>query len=85
MNYRDELQRTADRLRQLSPARLAPREQEFYDLLAHFTDRRVPRISPHAWGDQLSVIGADVGSSAQSELAEMLVGFRRGLDLVPGR
>lgn len=73
----NELELTADRLRQLSPGRLAPFEEAFYALLAGWTDRPVPRIGPQAWGDQLLLIGRGVAGDA--ELRE----FRRGLDLSP--
>ena len=73
----NELELTAERLRQLSPARLAPFEEAFYALLARWTDRPVPRIAARAWGDQLLVIGREV--AGDEELRE----FRRGLDLTP--
>lgn len=84
MSYHDELERTADRLRQLSGARLSGQADRFADLLAAMTERSVPRIEPYAWGDQLLVIGQDVDPERAAQLVDRLVAFRRGLDLTPG-
>lgn len=83
MNYDDELSRTADRLRQLSPARLPAHEQSFAQLLADLAGRPVPRIEPRAWGDQLLVVGRQ--APAERMDAEALRDFRRSLDLSVGR
>jgi hypothetical protein len=75
--------RTADRLRQLSPERLAPREEDFYALLETMTERRVPRVQVHGWSDQLIVIGNDAPLDRQEALADELIEFRRSFDLLP--
>lgn len=84
MTYERELDRTVERLRQLSDARLVPHQQEFAALLARLTDRRVPQVQPRAWGDQLLVIGRDVPAGLQETAGTALVDFRRSLDLQPG-
>lgn len=84
MTYERELERTVERLRQLSQARLLTHEQAFADLLAALTERPVPRLAPRAWGDQLQVIGREVPEVQQGPACGLLVGFRRALDLQPG-
>ncbi len=83
MNYETQVQRTADRLRHLSPQRLAPRAEEFYALLETMTDRRVPRVAAHGWADQLIVIGGDAPTARRDALSDELIAFRRSFDLVP--
>lgn len=68
-----QLELTVERLRQLSPSRLAPHEEAFYALLDSLTPRPVPRLAPKAWGDQLWLIGQDADG-------ELLRDFRRSLD-----
>lgn len=83
MTYDVELRRTVDRLHQLSQARLSPHRDDFQTLLAAMTDRVVPNLKPHAWADQLTVIGRDVEPQRHGEVARMLRQFRRGFDLLP--
>ena len=83
MTYERELDRTVERLRQLSQARLAPHQQEFSALLTGLTERRVPQVQPRAWGDQLLVIGREAPQELQEPAEAALVHFRRSLDLHP--
>ena len=76
MTWLRELELTADRLRHLPAARLAPHEQDFYTLLAGLTDRPVPRLAARAWGDQLLLIGRDA-----PEAVDAVREFRRSLDM----
>lgn len=82
MTYRRELRLTAQRLRQLTEQRLMGHSQAVRDLLAEMTDRPVPELPPHAWGDQLAVIGGEVPPDAQEDLIAKLVALRRGFDLL---
>lgn len=84
MPYDVELQRTADRLRQLSPARLLPREREVREVLQAMTDREIPRVDSRAWGDQLLVVGREVPPDLHERIERLLVELRRGFDLMPG-
>ncbi|MEZ5185317.1 MAG: hypothetical protein R2720_06205 [Candidatus Nanopelagicales bacterium] len=83
MSYEVELARTAERLRQLSEARLRAREQAFAELLSVMTDRPVPRLHPRAWADQMTVIGREVVGQDQPAVSERLITFRRSFDLFP--
>jgi hypothetical protein len=83
VSYEIQVQRTADRLRQLSSERLAPRAEDFYALLMTMTDRCVPRVAVHGWADQLVVIGGDAPSARREALVDELIAFRRSFDLVP--
>ena len=83
MTYFAELARTVERLRQLSEARLTGQEQTFLGLLSSMTSRRVPRVAPRAWADQLTVIGREVPLEDQPALATGLIEFRRRFDLLP--
>ena len=65
----------ADRLRHLAPVRLEPFEAEVAALLQRLADldrraeglqpRRLPAVSPHAYGDVLSVLVHDLVSAVQ--------------------
>jgi hypothetical protein len=79
--YEVELERTAERVRQLSAARLAPHREEFRALLALMTDRHIPQLQEHGWGDQLLVVGRDVPPAEREVLVAQLTRFRRSLDL----
>ena len=81
MNYETELGRTADRLRQLTDARLLAHTERFYALLAVLAGREVPQVDPRAWADQLLVVGREVPEPRRAGTAVLLTDFRRGLDL----
>jgi hypothetical protein len=81
VSYERELQLTAERVRQLPPARREPRESQVYAVLEAMTPRPVPRLRSLAWGDQLWVIGRDVPDEARAGLIEVLRELRRGCDL----
>lgn len=83
MTYSVELTRTAERLQQLSEARLVTQERPFLELLSSMTSRPVPRVAPRAWADQLTVIGREVRAEDQPALVEDLIEFRRSFDLLP--
>lgn len=78
MTFARELELTADRLRQLSPARLLPQQEAVYSVLDAMTTRVVPRLQPRAWGDQLLLIGREVDSDDFTEAVREL---RRRFDL----
>jgi hypothetical protein len=78
-----ELELTAERLRLLPAVRLLPAEQRFRHVLALCTERAVPRIAPHAWGDQLLVVGREVEPGRHGAVAEVLRDLRRSLDITP--
>lgn len=81
MSYERELQLTADRLRQLPEVRLRAREPAFRSVLAGMTDRPVPVVGSHAWGDQLWVIGQEVTPTQRTALIPLLVELRRSFDI----
>ncbi len=83
MTYEQELQRTAERMRTLSEPRLRAQQGRFRALLAAMTERRVPELAPRAWGDQLLVIGRDLGEERGAQVVPALVALRRSFDLLP--
>ena len=83
MSYERELEMTADRLRQLPPARLQSEKQTYRRVLREMARRPVPDIAPQAWGDQLWVIGSEVLEDRRERLVEDLVMLRRAFDLLP--
>ncbi len=83
MSYERELDTTADRLRQLPPARLQSEKQTYRRVLREMARRPVPDIAPQEWGDQLWVIGIDVPDDRREGLLDDLVALRRAFDLLP--
>ncbi len=83
MSYERELEMTADRLRQVAPARLRSEKQMYRRVLREMARRPVPDIAPQAWGDQLYVIGLEVPEDRREGLLEELVALRRAFDLLP--
>ncbi len=83
MSYERELEMTADRLRQLPPARLRAEKQTYRRVLREMARRPVPEIAPQAWGDQLWVIGLEVPEDRRDVLLDDLVALRRAFDLLP--
>lgn len=83
MSYERELEMTAERLRQLPPARLRIEKRAFRRVLREMTRRPVPDIAPQAWGDQLWVIGGEVPEDRREALVEDLISLRRAFDLLP--
>lgn len=81
MTYERELELTADRLRQLSDARLRPQQAAVYAVLAAMTDRAVPVLEPHVWGDQIAVIGREVPEAVRPQVSAQLRELRRRFDL----
>ena len=79
MTFERELELTVERLRHLSPARLEPAREVVYEVLEAMTERDVPRLQSHAWGDQLRLIGRDV--SDQQAFMPVLRDLRRRFDL----
>lgn len=84
MTYERELERTVERLRQLSDSRLSSHEEQFAALLGNLTDRPVPRLQPWGWADQLLVIGREVPDEDQGAAGAQLIEFRRTFDLTVG-
>ncbi|MFN8184762.1 MAG: hypothetical protein U0R23_10100 [Candidatus Nanopelagicales bacterium] len=83
MSYERELEMTADRLRQLPPARLRIEKEAYRRLLREMTRRPVPDIAPQAWGDQLWVIGCEIPEDRREALVDDLISLRRAFDLLP--
>lgn len=83
MSYERELEMTADRLRQVPPARLRSEKQTYRRVLREMARRPVPDIAPQAWGDQLWVIGIEVPEDRREGLLDDLVSLRRAFDLLP--
>lgn len=83
MIYERELELTADRLRQLPPARLLSEQRAYRRVVQEMARRPVPEIAPQAWGDQLWVIGAEVSEDRRDGLCDELVALRRAFDLLP--
>jgi hypothetical protein len=83
VSYERELEMTADRLRQLPPARLQLGEADVPAGAAGDGPPPVPDIAPQAWGDQLWVIGIDVPEDRREGLLDDLVALRRAFDLLP--
>ncbi len=84
MSYLVELDRTAQRLRQLPDSRLLAHEEQYTQVLAMMAQRPVPRIEPRAWGDQLLVVGRQCCPAAGADdWVEPLIALRRCFDLVP--
>jgi hypothetical protein len=83
VSYERELEMTADRLRQLPPARLRAEKQTYRRVLREMARRPVPEIAPQAWGDQLWVIGLEVPEDRRDVLLDDLVALRRAFDLLP--
>ena len=79
MSLAREVELTADRLRQLSDARLAAHAEAVYALLEGMTERDVPRLSPRAWADQLLLISGEVDGG--QEFVEPVRQLRRRFDL----
>lgn len=81
MSFDRQIALTVQRLRELSPARLAGSEVAFYDLLEALAGQPVPRIDVRAWADQLTVVSGD----AVLRDDQRVLAFRRSLDVqIPG-
>jgi hypothetical protein len=85
VTYERELELTAERLRQLPAARLVAGEVRFYGLVDRMTTRRVPRLQPRAWGDQLLLIGGEVPPGPAEDFTGDLVELRRSFDITPSQ
>ncbi len=82
MSFLVELDRTAQRLRQLPEPRLLAHEEKYAQVLAAIADRPVPRVEPRAWGDQLLVVGRACPPDRAEAHVGRLIELRRCFDLV---
>lgn len=80
--FRTELRRTVDRLRSTPVTRLAAAVAPTYAALDTLAGEEVPRLAPHALGDQLQVVADEAATAASFDFeagADLLLELRRAL------